>query len=57
MPADGPKDAMENNEAVWRSAVAVEHSYDVAVESLLENGDSRLWLLKASGREDTIVGR
>jgi hypothetical protein len=56
MPADGPKDAMENSEAAWRSAIAVEHGYDVAVESLLENGDSRLWLLEVSGQEDMIVG-
>jgi hypothetical protein len=55
MPACRPKDTVENAEAMQRSAVTVEHNCNAALESLLENGDNRLWF-KASCREDTTVG-
>ena len=55
MPTGGIKDVVENAKAVRRSAVAVKHGCDAAVESLLNNRDIRLWL-EASGQENTTVG-
>jgi hypothetical protein len=54
MPVGGPKDAMENTAAEWRSTVMVEHGCGT-MKSLPKNGDNMLWL-EASRREDTTVG-
>ena len=56
MPTGRLRDAVENTEAARQSAVVVEQGCGATVvESLLENGDNKLWL-EASGWEDTNVG-